>query len=508
MGGSFLPLPPPCNSSGVSTASSGSSSVGRPPASPGDGAMSSTGSNNGGGTYASPSAAPLGSPSAPSLSPLQQAAAAAYSNAVQGDGQNAGGDPSRSIFSMLSRVPGISQQPGMEAMDAAASAVGYDGLMGLHGLQRLQQQVASGIHSPADVQQLMIDMHTHAAQMMVESQGGGGGGGFPNAMLAGAGAGGIPPSLMGGSASRGWPISGDAAMAANYFADVNHLNFLLPFVGQQGQGGPPDPSAAANWYSAMEMGDPQAAGRDMAAMAEAHRKAMKSTRSGAKRDRHEMDEPISNMHGGKKSKTASSSGKASKTKRTHADSDAAYRDAMTPSAMRPQAAWAGLLADATTQQLHPVKSTRPSKKEKHGSQFTCPECGRCFTMLEHLSNHVAQVHNVVPRIQCPECQLEFRSASVMKRHLSQKHQGKYHPYTCDQCSKGFSRFTHLQRHKSAIHAVAVIHCPVCDTPFNRKDSLLRHWKCKHKESYDRYDGDLERAISNVRKSYFGTAPLI
>lgn len=79
-------------------------------------------------------------------------------------------------------------------------------------------------------------------------------------------------------------------------------------------------------------------------------------------------------------------------------------------------------------------------------------------------------------------------------------ESKYRIHKCDQCSKCFSRATHLKRHKLT-HEEGKIQCPVCDKRFTRVDHLNVHVQTNHSDSKPYQCGIAECKKGFVRQEH-------
>ena len=79
---------------------------------------------------------------------------------------------------------------------------------------------------------------------------------------------------------------------------------------------------------------------------------------------------------------------------------------------------------------------------------------------------------------CPHCHTVFSWPYSLKRHL--KTHTKERPFSCQFCSKKFSRKDYLNDHVKIVHLDAGPHrCPHCNKTFNRKQHLQDHVNIIH-----------------------------
>lgn len=83
-------------------------------------------------------------------------------------------------------------------------------------------------------------------------------------------------------------------------------------------------------------------------------------------------------------------------------------------------------------------------------------------------------------VQCPYCVKVLLDQQILKTHISQEH-GNAMPYPCSLCGKGYLSQMglnhHMQRHKGQTFS-----CPVCDSKFTQKYSVIKHLKNVHMSS--------------------------
>ncbi|XP_043261861.1 zinc finger protein 92-like [Colletes gigas] len=101
------------------------------------------------------------------------------------------------------------------------------------------------------------------------------------------------------------------------------------------------------------------------------------------------------------------------------------------------------------------KSDLGRHKQLHVEQrnVICEQCGKTFTSVSILNDHVLYVHNKERQFICEECGKAFKRNSLLKRHKLSHQQ--YRPFACMQCSTAFKRSHHLTRHMETCHRITL-----------------------------------------------------
>ncbi|KAL6261496.1 hypothetical protein P5V15_006585 [Pogonomyrmex californicus] len=81
----------------------------------------------------------------------------------------------------------------------------------------------------------------------------------------------------------------------------------------------------------------------------------------------------------------------------------------------------------------------------------CEYCGKTFTSISILKDHVLYVHNKERQFICEECGKAFKRNSLLKRHKLSHEQ--HRPFACMQCNTAFKRSHHLTRHMETCHRI-------------------------------------------------------
>lgn len=104
-------------------------------------------------------------------------------------------------------------------------------------------------------------------------------------------------------------------------------------------------------------------------------------------------------------------------------------------------------------------STNKSDLERHRQlhieerNVVCEHCGKTFTTISILKDHVLYVHNMERQFVCEECGKAFKRNSLLNRH-KMSHQ-QIRPFTCEQCGAAFKRSHHLTRHMESCHRITL-----------------------------------------------------
>ncbi|KAK9296927.1 hypothetical protein QLX08_009188 [Tetragonisca angustula] len=101
------------------------------------------------------------------------------------------------------------------------------------------------------------------------------------------------------------------------------------------------------------------------------------------------------------------------------------------------------------------KSDLDRHKQLHVEQrnIVCEQCGKTFTSVSILNDHVLYIHNKERQFICEECGKAFKRNSLLKRHKLSHQQ--YRPFACMQCSTAFKRSHHLSRHMETCHRITL-----------------------------------------------------
>ena len=126
----------------------------------------------------------------------------------------------------------------------------------------------------------------------------------------------------------------------------------------------------------------------------------------------------------------------------------------------------------------------------------CEICNKTFKTKASLKIHQGRLHSDLMNFKCEDCGANFKHKCNLSRHENEKHFGhnidwrlvqftEDLKFTCDICSKLFTRKSTLDEHKHIVHGnPATKHkCQYCSKEFNKLFDAKRHEKqCqKHEE---------------------------
>lgn len=103
--------------------------------------------------------------------------------------------------------------------------------------------------------------------------------------------------------------------------------------------------------------------------------------------------------------------------------------------------------------------------------YTCQHCSKVFTRSWNFQRHVL-IHTGQKPYKCQKCPKAFALAAHLKIH-NRIHTGEK-PYTCNICCRGFAQLTNLQRHILTHTGEKPHKCTYCPKAFVSSSDLRRH----------------------------------
>ncbi|XP_037724679.1 transcription factor Ouib-like [Drosophila subpulchrella] len=139
--------------------------------------------------------------------------------------------------------------------------------------------------------------------------------------------------------------------------------------------------------------------------------------------------------------------------------------------------------------------------------YFCDQCGKTFSEKGNFNVHLTR-HKGTKEFQCSECDRREFTQHLLNLHVRIKHRGElpyeckycgqrfdnclkrlFHerrhkenpnqrPHECPICKKGFKSTTSLKHHSVVHTGEQPFYCELCQTHFNRRNSLRTHYKSK------------------------------
>jgi len=93
----------------------------------------------------------------------------------------------------------------------------------------------------------------------------------------------------------------------------------------------------------------------------------------------------------------------------------------------------------------------------HSGQNVCPLCGKAFTRLHNMKEHMNSAHAGSRRYSCKMCGKRFAYSSGLRYHRRLHKEDR--PFKCQECGKCFARMGELNRHRRGTHKIVALSAP-------------------------------------------------
>lgn len=118
-----------------------------------------------------------------------------------------------------------------------------------------------------------------------------------------------------------------------------------------------------------------------------------------------------------------------------------------------------------------IKEDKETDSTGNEKPYTCQHCSKVFTRSWNFQRHVL-IHTGQKPYKCQKCPKAFALAAHLKIH-NRIHTGEK-PYTCNICCRGFAQLTNLQRHILTHTGEKPHKCQYCPKAFVSSSDLRRH----------------------------------
>jgi uncharacterized Zn-finger protein len=127
--------------------------------------------------------------------------------------------------------------------------------------------------------------------------------------------------------------------------------------------------------------------------------------------------------------------------------------------------------------------TGDDEKSEKFKLHRCDQCSKCFSRATHLKRH--KLTHEEGKIQCSICDKRFTRLDHLNLHVASNH-SETKPFQCEvlDCKKGFLRQEHLKKHIEAKHSEGSKDkeiCDICQKTFASKKYLKIHMKSHNGE---------------------------
>jgi len=90
-------------------------------------------------------------------------------------------------------------------------------------------------------------------------------------------------------------------------------------------------------------------------------------------------------------------------------------------------------------------------RRMHAGENVCLICGKTFTRLHNMKEHISGAHAGMKQYHCTTCGKQFAYSSGLRYHR-RLHKSE-RPFKCQECGKCFARMGELNRHRRGTHKI-------------------------------------------------------